>query len=161
MESGFWLQLCQGLAVWTPDSPHSLLHGGKQRRLYVPSICGPMMSRSLHVGGPHEDGNPLHVAYSTLKSVQTFPALPFSHRLSPGNVTLEVIYSCDGKVVGHTAGDRPLWGSDQECSHTSHPTYRHRSAGLQIPRWILCLLPQHPFHPPTLHSHVGRRKEEK
>lgn len=33
-----------------------LTHGGNKGASGVPSNCGPMMSGSLHVGGPHEDG---------------------------------------------------------------------------------------------------------
>lgn len=100
-----------------------LTHGGNKGASDVPSICGPMMSRSLHVGALMKMGNHLHVAYSSLKSVQTFPALPFSHQLLTWECHLGGhLFSCDGKVVGHTAtGRSPSLGSDQECSHTSHP----------------------------------------
>lgn len=118
------------------------------------------MSRSLHVGGPLGSSS-CGLLYS--ESVQTFPTFPFSYQLLTWECQLGGhLFSCDSTGVGHTAtGDRPLWALTRNVLRLPTPHTTHHSAELQIPRWILRLLPQHPFHPPTLHTHVVRRKEEK
>ena len=53
-----------------------------------------------------------------------------------------------------------LWPSTSSALLPSHPT--HHSSGLpklQVPKWTLGLLPQHPFHSPTLYSHAVRVTE--
>lgn len=134
----------------TPDSPQLNFTGGNKGALmFLPSV-GPRCHVLFMLGPSWRWG--IIFMYSIIIKGPNFPALPFPISLCSGNVTFRSLFSVMVQL-SHSTGDA-LWFLTGSVLTLPTPHTAHRSAGSQQMDIVLAVSTL--FHPPTLHSYVGR-----